>query len=67
MNELEIKSEKLVYFKGLVREQGVSVIMITHNPAFSVIADRLILMSGGSVVEDIRQPFPLSADVLKLR
>ncbi len=51
----------------LVREQGASVIMITHNPAFSVLADRLILMSGGAIVDDIRQPFPLSADVLNLR
>lgn len=51
----------------LVKEQGVSVIMITHNPAFSVLADRLIMMSSGTIMEDIRQPFPLPAEILNLR
>ena len=57
----------IILLTRLVKEQHVPVIMITHNPAFSVLADRCILMSGGTILEDIRQPFPLPAELLSIR
>ncbi|MBQ0110032.1 MAG: ABC transporter ATP-binding protein [Clostridiales bacterium] len=51
----------------LVKEEGIAVVMITHNTAFSVLADHYVLMSDGKVIEDTRQPFPMSAEELKLR
>ena len=52
--------------QNIVKQHGIPVIMITHNPAFSVISDHYILMSNGRIEEDLRQPFPLSADKLIL-
>ena len=51
----------------LVRENGIAVIMITHNTAFSVLADHSVLMSAGRIIEDVRQPFPMRAEQLQLR
>lgn len=65
---LDLKNSLTVIsiLQNLVKQHGIPVIMITHNPAFSVIADHYILMSDGKIEEDLRQPFPLSADKLKL-
>ncbi len=65
---LDLKNSLTVIrlLQDLVKKQGIPVIMITHNPAFSVIADHYILMSDGKIEEDLRMPFPLSADKLKL-
>lgn len=53
--------------QNLVKEQHIAVVMITHNTAFSCLADHCIIMSAGQVVEDVRQPFPQYADSLQLR
>lgn len=53
--------------QSLVKEQHIAVVMITHNTAFRCLADHCIVMSAGAVVEDVRQPFPLSAADLQLR
>lgn len=50
----------------LVKEKHISVVLITHNTAFRCLADHCIVMSGGRVVEDIRQPFPFKIDRLVL-
>ena len=51
----------------MVKEDGIAVVMITHNTDFSVLADHSILISAGRIIEDTRQPFPMSADGLMLR
>lgn len=52
--------------QDLVKEQHIAVVMITHNTAFSCLADHCITMSAGMIVEDHRQPFPLYAEKLQL-
>ena len=51
----------------LAKEKHVAVVMITHNTAFRDLANHCIVMSGGRIVEDVRQPFPLSVNHLELR
>ncbi len=53
--------------QNLVKDQHIAVVMITHNTAFRCLADHCIVMSAGSIVEDVRQPFPRYADSLQLR
>lgn len=53
--------------KGLVEEQHIAVVMITHNTAFRSLADHCIVLSAGEIIEDVHQPFPCSADSLQLR
>ena len=53
--------------QDLVKEQHIAVVMITHNTAFRCLADHCVVMSAGSIVEDVRQPFPRYADSLELR
>lgn len=47
--------------QGLAKKSGIAVVMITHNPAFAVLADHCLTMSNGKLVDDVRQPFPLPA------
>lgn len=45
----------------------IPVVVITHNPSFSVIADHCITLSNGAVFEDILHPFALAAsDIQRL-
>lgn len=53
--------------QNLVKEQHIAVVMITHNTAFSCLADHCVTMGAGEIIEDIRQPFPQFADSLELR
>lgn len=53
--------------QGLVKEQHIAVVMITHNTAFRSLADHCVVMSAGEIIEDVHQPFPCGADSLQLR
>lgn len=53
--------------QGLVKQHGIPVVMITHNPDFSSLADHYILMSNGKIVEDFRQPFVADARNLNIQ
>ena len=53
--------------KRLSREQGIPVVVITHNPSLVLVADHCITISDGTVKEDILQPFPIPAEELVLR
>ncbi|MDO5446023.1 MAG: ABC transporter ATP-binding protein [Eubacteriales bacterium] len=53
--------------KGIAKEQGIPVVVITHNTNLVVLADHCITIRNGMVVEDRMQPFALSAEDLKLQ
>lgn len=53
--------------KGIAKEQGIPVVMITHNPNFVVLADHCITISNGRVSNDRLQPFALPAEALRLK
>src|SRR6185369_17355359 len=42
-------------FEKLVRDQGLTIVMVTHERAFAARASRQIVLSDGQVVEDIDQ------------
>ena len=65
--DTENSSQVIQILQSLAKEQGIAVIMITHNPLFSLIADHCLKMSDGMIVEEIRQPFPLPAKELQLK
>ena len=46
----------------LNREQGITVILITHNPAISEIAERTIRLVSGAVAEEHVNENPLPAE-----
>ena len=64
--DTENSSQVIQILQKLAKEQGIAVIMITHNPLFSLIADHCFKMSDGMMVGEIRQPFPLLAKELEL-
>ena len=52
--------------KNISKEQGIPVVVITHNPNLVVLADHCITISNGKVADDRLQPFALRAEDLKL-
>ena len=47
------------------RETGRTVVVITHNQSFAAMADRIIRISSGKVVDMHLNPNPVSADTLE--
>lgn len=52
--------------QGIVKEQHIPLVIITHNPQLSVLADHYLFMSNGKIGNELYQPFPISADHLSL-
>jgi len=52
----------LKLLQDMSRQSGMTVIIITHNTAFTPIADRVIYMKSGSVVRTEQNPSPSSVD-----
>ena len=52
--------------KGIAKDQGIPVVVITHNPSLTVLADHCITISNGMVADDRLQPFALCAEDLRL-
>ncbi len=46
-------------------EQGKTVVLVTHNQAFIAIADRVIRVREGRVVEEVENDHPASAETLE--
>ncbi|ADX97632.1 ABC transporter ATP-binding protein [Mycoplasma suis] len=63
---LDHASAKIIlkFFKLINEYAKTTIIMITHNPAIATITDRVIKIDGGRIVEDYRNPNPLSVDSL---
>ncbi len=47
------------------KEQGKTVVLVTHNQAFIAIADRVIRVREGRVVEEVENDHPASAETLE--
>ena len=55
---LDSKSSKeiLGLIRETTREQGITVVMVTHDASASLIGDRLLRIADGAVVGDERMP-----------
>jgi macrolide transport system ATP-binding/permease protein len=48
--------EILATIRALNRERGLTVVLVTHEPALAETADRVITMSDGVILSDVRKP-----------
>lgn len=48
----------LAYLQRCAREQGRTIVMVTHDPLAASYADRAIMLNDGRVVDDIDHPTP---------
>lgn len=55
----------LIELEKLAREQGQTVVIVTHTTSISTIADRIIKMRSGRIVEEIVNPHPVSAAMVE--
>jgi lipoprotein-releasing system ATP-binding protein len=55
---LDTKNGQIVIgvFERLVRESGLTVVMVTHERAFAALASREVSMRDGAIVSDVAQP-----------
>ena len=51
----------LQYLRRCSREQGQTIIMVTHDPKAAGYADRALVLSDGSIVDDVARP---SAEIM---
>ena len=53
---LDSKNAELVMaqFETLNREQGTTLIMVTHDPAFATRASRQVILKDGKIISDVR-------------
>ena len=51
----------------LAHKQGTAVVLITHNPAFSGIAEHYIEMSNGKIIKNLYNDNPASIDSIVLK
>lgn len=56
----------ITILQNIAKDQGIPVVMITHNPNLVVLADHCITISNGKIADDRLQPFALRAADLKL-
>jgi len=63
--DLETGRQVLGVLRSAARSFGSTVLLVTHNSAISKMADRVIHLHSGSIVEDHRQPQPLDASELQ--
>ena len=50
----------LSYLQRCAREQGQTIVMVTHDPLAASYADRALVLNDGRVVEDLDRPTPES-------
>jgi macrolide transport system ATP-binding/permease protein len=50
--------EILEIIRQLNRTQGITIILVTHDPAIAAYADRVVTFSDGQIVSDVRTPHP---------
>ena len=49
-------SEVLEFLRKSVKEQGQTVIMVTHDPRAASYADRVLVLADGNIIRDMQQP-----------
>ena len=64
--DTENAKQIIIILKHISKEQGIPVVVITHNPSLVVLADHAIAISNGMVVDDLLQPFALPAEELRI-
>ncbi|MCI9576557.1 MAG: ATP-binding cassette domain-containing protein, partial [Clostridiales bacterium] len=47
------------------RQEGMTVVLITHNQAITPMADRVITMKNSKVIQDIMQERPVSIETIE--
>jgi len=64
--ELDFETGRLILalLRRVNREQGQTVLLVTHNAAIGEMADRVLRMRSGRIVEDRRNPQPVAATEL---
>jgi putative ABC transport system ATP-binding protein len=50
----------LSHLRRASRQQGQTIVMVTHDPAAAAYADRVVLLSDGKLVDDLDRPDPES-------
>ena len=57
-------------FKRLAAEQGLAILLTTHNPSFGYEADRVITLQDGKIVKEempcVRRPAPVVAGAVSV-
>ena len=56
--------EVLAVIEDIVKNQGTTVVMVTHNPEIARMADRVVKMRGGKISSIKRNMHPLHAEEL---
>jgi putative ABC transport system ATP-binding protein len=49
-------NEVLSFLRNSVREFGQTIVMVTHDPNAASYADRVIFLSDGQIVDEMREP-----------
>jgi putative ABC transport system ATP-binding protein len=63
--DLETGRVVLALLREVNRASGRTMVLVTHNAAIARMADRVLRMRSGRVVEDARNPTPVPADGLE--
>lgn len=56
----------LKLLEQIVRERGTTVVIVTHNAAIATMADRVLKMKSGNLVEIVVNPHPVPAEKVEL-
>jgi putative ABC transport system ATP-binding protein len=64
--ELDFETGRLILavLRRLNRENGQTVLVVTHNAAVGDMADRVLRLRSGQIVEDRHNPAPIEAEEL---
>ena len=65
--ELDYETGRMILglLRRLNRETGQTVLLVTHNATVGDMADRVLRLRSGEIVEDRRNPDPVEAEVLQ--
>jgi putative ABC transport system ATP-binding protein len=55
----------LALLREVNRQRGVTMLLVSHNAAIARMADRVIRMRSGQVVDDVRPASPVEARELE--
>lgn len=64
--ELDFETGRMILglLRDISREQNQTVLLVTHNAAIGEMADRVLKLRSGSIVDDLRQTSPVAAEAL---
>ena len=64
--ELDFETGRMIIalLRRLNRENGQTVLTVTHNAAIGDVADRVVMLRSGSVVDDVRNEAPIDPEAL---